>query len=56
MRIICVISLIVLACACTSHGVRCDGRLQPINLAPQEGAPASSRDSSVSEKSKDRKP
>jgi len=31
MRRLLVIALVVLVGACSTHGVRCDGRLQPIN-------------------------
>jgi len=27
------VCLLQLGCACTPHGVRCDGRLEPINTA-----------------------
>jgi hypothetical protein len=39
MRGLCVVGLIILMSACSSHAVRCDGRLQPINApAPVQRA------------------
>ena len=47
MRKLCMTALVLLLAACSSHGVRCSGRLQPINAPTVPARSGETMDPSV---------
>jgi hypothetical protein len=43
MKMLLLVCLVELACACTPHGVRCSGPLEPVNTSTATPDPAAAR-------------